>query len=329
MQVPNRFASIEDYRYGFNGMEKDDEVKGEGLQIDYGFRIYDPRIGKFLSIDPLTKSFPHYSPYQFAGNTPIQAIDLDGAEEYHYLALWDEKTKTIAFKLEASKTVKEKSFLGITWIPKETHTVVFQNSNGDKSEFVFTANKHIRMGYGYELINKVSDFRKFVKDSKKQLYKNEEAAEHNLQSTFASEDAIDICSWGGALVDYSTSRDAFVAKLPITEKAVKITEKSVIDKLDTYLLNKEHPVGKSKADWFEKALGFTKDNLDDLAKQIKFDPAKAVPKGNNGHADMYEQIITLTGANGKKIDVQFNFAVPNGETAPKLVGAIPTKQTKK
>ncbi len=24
------------------------------------------------------------SPYQFAGNTPIQAIDLDGAEEYHY-----------------------------------------------------------------------------------------------------------------------------------------------------------------------------------------------------------------------------------------------------
>lgn len=43
---------------------------------------------------------------------------------------------------------------------------------------------------------------------------------------------------------------------------------------------------------------------------------------------MYEQIIPLTGANGKKIDVQFNFAIPNGETAPKLVGAIPAKPIK-
>ncbi|WP_429065577.1 RHS repeat-associated core domain-containing protein [Chitinophaga sp. W2I13] len=72
------------YRYGFNGKENDNEVKGEGNQIDYGMRIYDPRIGKFLSTDPLTKQYPHYTPYQFAGNTPIQAIDLDGAEEYHF-----------------------------------------------------------------------------------------------------------------------------------------------------------------------------------------------------------------------------------------------------
>jgi hypothetical protein len=53
-------------------------------QYDYGFRIYNPSIGKFLSVDPLTGSYPWYTPYQFAGNTPIQAIDLDGAEEYHY-----------------------------------------------------------------------------------------------------------------------------------------------------------------------------------------------------------------------------------------------------
>lgn len=43
-------------------------------------RIYDPRIAKFLSVDPLTKSFPWYTPYQFAGNMPTIAIDLDGAE---------------------------------------------------------------------------------------------------------------------------------------------------------------------------------------------------------------------------------------------------------
>ncbi len=70
------------YRYGFNGKENDNEVKGEGNQQDYGMRIYDPRLGRFLSVDPLTKSYPWYTPYFFAGNKPIWAIDLDGLEEY-------------------------------------------------------------------------------------------------------------------------------------------------------------------------------------------------------------------------------------------------------
>ncbi|SKA40210.1 RHS repeat-associated core domain-containing protein [Chitinophaga eiseniae] len=69
------------YRYGFNGKENDNEVKGEGNQQDYGMRIYDPRVARFLSVDPVTKEFPWYTPYQFAGNKPIKYIDLDGAEE--------------------------------------------------------------------------------------------------------------------------------------------------------------------------------------------------------------------------------------------------------
>jgi len=69
------------HRFGFNGKESDSEVKGEGNQQDYGFRIYDPRISKFLSVDPLTKEYPWYTPYQFAGNKPIEFIDLDGLEE--------------------------------------------------------------------------------------------------------------------------------------------------------------------------------------------------------------------------------------------------------
>ncbi len=68
------------YRYGFNGKENDNEVKGEGNQQDYGMRIYDTRLGRFLSVDPLVKSYPFYSPYHFAGNNPIENIDLDGAE---------------------------------------------------------------------------------------------------------------------------------------------------------------------------------------------------------------------------------------------------------
>jgi len=82
--MPGRsFVSSTGYRYGFNGQEKDDEIKGSGNSLDFGERIYDPRLGRFLSVDKLTGSYPWWSPYAFAGNTPIQAIDLDGLEIYY------------------------------------------------------------------------------------------------------------------------------------------------------------------------------------------------------------------------------------------------------
>lgn len=79
--MPGRkFSYSSNYRFGFNGKEKSDEVYGEGNVYDYGFRIYSPRVARFLSVDPLTNSYPWYTPYQFAGNSPVFAIDLDGLE---------------------------------------------------------------------------------------------------------------------------------------------------------------------------------------------------------------------------------------------------------
>lgn len=72
------------YRYGFNGKEHDTDPYGQGNVYDYGFRIYNPRLGKFLSVDPLTKSYAFYTPYQFAGNKPIAFVDQDGLEELWY-----------------------------------------------------------------------------------------------------------------------------------------------------------------------------------------------------------------------------------------------------
>jgi RHS repeat-associated protein len=69
------------YRYGFNGKEKDPEgLGGGGSTYDYGFRIYNPSLGRFLSVDPLFRSYPWFTPYQFAGNRPTIAIDVDGLE---------------------------------------------------------------------------------------------------------------------------------------------------------------------------------------------------------------------------------------------------------
>jgi RHS repeat-associated protein len=67
------------YRYGFNGKENDTEVEAAAIQ-DYGMRMYDPRVGRFFSADPLMFEYAYYTPYQFAGNMPISFIDLDGCE---------------------------------------------------------------------------------------------------------------------------------------------------------------------------------------------------------------------------------------------------------
>jgi len=102
------------YRYGFNGMEKDDEVTGvTGATYDYGERIYDARTGRFLSIDALSASFPWWTPYQFAGNTPIQAIDLDGLEILDYRTM---------FKLKFYKTeLKQGYYLEVVDLFESPH----------------------------------------------------------------------------------------------------------------------------------------------------------------------------------------------------------------
>jgi len=82
--MPGRNFNAVDYRYGFNGKENDNEVKGTGNQQDYGMRIYDPRLGKFLSVDPITDEYPELTPYQFASNRPIDGIDRDGLEFTRY-----------------------------------------------------------------------------------------------------------------------------------------------------------------------------------------------------------------------------------------------------
>ena len=68
------------YRFGFNGMEKDNEVKGAGNSLSFEYRAYDARLGKFLSVDPLAASYPWNSPYAFAENDVISCKDLEGLE---------------------------------------------------------------------------------------------------------------------------------------------------------------------------------------------------------------------------------------------------------
>ncbi len=79
MQMPGRTLTASNYRYGFNGKENDNEVKGDGNQQDYGERVYDPRTGRFYSVDPLAHKFTSWSPYNAMADNPISNTDPTGA----------------------------------------------------------------------------------------------------------------------------------------------------------------------------------------------------------------------------------------------------------
>jgi RHS repeat-associated protein len=96
------------YRYGFNGKENDNEVKGQGNQQDYGMRIYDPRLARFLSVDPITKKYPELTLYQFASNRPIDGIDQDGLEHIVYNVLLSKDGKTVISATNVSDVLRDK-----------------------------------------------------------------------------------------------------------------------------------------------------------------------------------------------------------------------------
>ena len=51
------------------------------LQVVYGGKFFEQKsVQRFLSVDPITKKFPELTPYQYASNTPISAVDIDGLE---------------------------------------------------------------------------------------------------------------------------------------------------------------------------------------------------------------------------------------------------------
>jgi RHS repeat-associated protein len=90
MPMPNRHTTDNNYRYAFQGQEKDPETGMEAFEL----RLWDGRIGRWLTIDPYHEFF---SPYLGMGNNPISLIDPDGgstegADDNGYKGVWNEET---------------------------------------------------------------------------------------------------------------------------------------------------------------------------------------------------------------------------------------------
>jgi RHS repeat-associated protein len=194
-QMPGRKYSQANtkYRYGFNGKENDNEVKGEGNQQDYGMRIYDTRLGRFLSVDPIADEYPQLTPYQFASNQPIESIDMDGLERMDYRAVkGDDGKAKLEFVSEGPKEWSDGGFLGTGWLEK-THKIanhrrieyngqhyVFDDG-GPKSSLV---DLPAASGYGQYSggVNYEADVQKFIDNPTEfiKTHKSEEAAEEEF-----------------------------------------------------------------------------------------------------------------------------------------------------
>jgi RHS repeat-associated protein len=78
MLMPGRSFNSGDYRYGFNGMEKDDEIAGSGNSYTAEYWQYDSRLGRRWNVDPIT--YPWQSSYAAFNNNPIYFTDPLGLE---------------------------------------------------------------------------------------------------------------------------------------------------------------------------------------------------------------------------------------------------------
>ena len=99
---------------------------------------------------------------------------------------------------------------------------------------------------------------------------------------------------------------------------------SVRDKLNRYILNSEHPVGGAKARWFRQALGFTRENSEELVRQLVFNEGSAVQTRVTELGTKYNQTINVVGANGRTIPVVTAW-IKGNDGIVRLVTALPGK----
>ena len=158
--MPNRkYQSSSAYRYGFNGKENDNETvgTGEGTQ-DYGMRIYNPSLGRWLSLDPLMTKYPSLSPYNFVNNNPIFYVDPTGEDYIAYL---------FTVKRDGSIDVKVTQYWPSWDGPLEGRAVEIQyEGSPDKQTYDFTNfgtlghNNGQKGGTG----NNIDQFETFIKE---------------------------------------------------------------------------------------------------------------------------------------------------------------------
>ncbi|MCB9222096.1 MAG: hypothetical protein H6615_09770 [Ignavibacteria bacterium] len=134
MELPGgAYASIGNYTYGYNGMEKDDELKGSGKTYTTKFRQASTVEGNWWSRDPLEMSMPYQSPYILMDANPIRYTDPLG-DAILYFNGW--RAGSLVFNDTKYYTYDKHDYWGEI-------DDKFQKRLNDKKVYYFDGNKQI------------------------------------------------------------------------------------------------------------------------------------------------------------------------------------------
>jgi RHS repeat-associated protein len=128
VELDSRTVSLEGYRFGFNGKENLNEISGGGNEYDFGARIYNPRIGRWLSRDAHEAKYPSNTPYDYVINNPITSIDPDGKDVI--ILIWYTSKGNIGHTALAVENYRQKR--------NELGELMFTEIMGDNNEIIKT-----------------------------------------------------------------------------------------------------------------------------------------------------------------------------------------------
>lgn len=113
-------------------------------------------------------------------------------------------------------------------------------------------------------------------------------------------------------------------------KLREVASSVVVDprKLTEYALNLDNPVGENKALVFERRLGYTKDNYEELLEQIQSGTleGQAILKLADQHGRRYQVDLEVGGVEGQRAIVRTGWIVEPGSAVARLVTLYVRKQ---